>query len=52
MKLCFGFGKGFQEVTLKDENLLDILNANEVTVELTGQAEVERALANPIGLPD
>ena len=51
MKLRFGFGKTFQEVTLPRENLLEVLNANQVPVELTGQAEVARALAEPIGAP-
>lgn len=50
-KLQLGFGSGYQEVTLPGENLLGIVNANEVTVELTGSAEVERALARPIGAP-
>jgi len=50
-KLRLGFGNGYQEVTLPRENLLAILNANEVTVELTGSEEVARALEQPIGAP-
>lgn len=50
-KLQLGFGNGYQEVTLPRENLLAILNANEVTVELTGSEEVARALEQPIGAP-
>ena len=50
-KLQLGFGNGYQEVTLPRENLLAILNANEVTVGLTGSEEVARALEQPIGAP-
>lgn len=52
MKLEFGFGKGIQTVELPEENLLGVLTANQVAYELTGEAEVERALAEPIGAPD
>ena len=51
MKLRFGFGTGYQEVTVPEENILEILSANEVPVELTGEAEVIRALDAPIGAP-
>lgn len=51
MKLRFGFGTGFQEVEVPEENLIGELHANEVPVGLTGEAEVERALQNPIGMP-
>ena len=51
MKLRFGFGTGFQEVDVPDENLIGELHANEVPVGLTGEAEVERALKAPIGSP-
>ena len=51
MILNFGFGTGTQQVQIPEENLLAILNANEVTVDLTGQAEVCRALDMPIGAP-
>ena len=49
MKLTFGFGSGVQEVTLKDENLLGVLTGNDVPPGLTGEAEVRRALREPIG---
>lgn len=52
MKLEFGFGKGIQTVELPEENLLGVLTANQVAYELTGEAEVEQALAEPIGAPD
>ncbi len=51
MKLSFGFGTGTQEVEVPDRNLMAVLHANEVELELTGEAEVRRALAEPIGSP-
>ena len=51
MKLRFGFGAGFQEVDVPDENLIGELYANDVPVTLTGEAEVRRALSEPIGSP-
>ena len=51
MKLQFGFGTGYQEVEFPQENLLEILNANEVSASLTGSDEVVRALNHPIGAP-
>ena len=51
MKLRFGFGAGFQEVDVPDENLIGELHANDVPVTLTGEAEVRRALSEPIGSP-
>lgn len=51
MKLQFGFGTGIQEVDVPDQNLIGVLHANEVPVALTGAAEVERALSEPIGSP-
>ena len=51
MRLSFGFGLGVQEVDLPDSNLLELLQANAVKLDLTGEAEVRRALAQPIGSP-
>ncbi len=51
MKIELGIGPGTQEVTVPDENLLEVLMPNEVTYDLTGQDEVRRALKNPIGSP-
>lgn len=51
MKLEFGFGKGIQTVELPEDNLLGVLTANTVEYDLTGEDEVERALAEPIGAP-
>lgn len=49
MKLSFGFGTGTQEVEVPEENLMGVLHANEVETGLTGEAEVRRALSEPIG---
>ena len=51
MKLSFGFGAGTQEAEVPEKNLLGVLRANEVELGLTGEAEVRRALAEPIGSP-
>lgn len=51
MKLRFGIGDGFQEVEVPEGNLLDVLHENEVEPGLTGEAEVRRALSEPIGSP-
>ena len=51
MKLRFGFGTGFQEVEVPEQNLIGELHANEVPAGLVGEAEVLRALENPIGTP-
>ena len=51
MKLRFGFGTGCQEVEVPEEHFLGELHANEVPVGLVGEAEVRRALADPIGSP-
>lgn len=49
MKLEFGFGTSVQTVELPDENVMDVLHANQVECELMGEEEVRRALASPIG---
>ena len=51
MKLSFGFGAGIQEAEVPEKNLLGVLHANEVKLDLTGEAEVRRALREPIGSP-
>lgn len=51
MKLQFGIGNGFQEVEVPEGNLLGVLHENEVEPGLTGEAEVLRALSEPIGAP-
>lgn len=44
-----GFGKNKIDVKIPTQNLADILTPNDVTVTLTGEDEVKRAIANPIG---
>lgn len=51
MNISLGFGTGTQTVTVPDQNLLSVLVPNDVPHALTGVAEVERALQNPIGTP-
>ncbi len=49
MRLTIGYGKRPQPLTVGDENLLGVLAPNAVEASLTGEAEVKRALQNPIG---
>ncbi|MBR4289907.1 MAG: nickel-dependent lactate racemase [Oscillospiraceae bacterium] len=51
MKLELGFGKGVQTVEVPEANIRHILTPNPVTYDLTGEAEVRRALEQPIGSP-
>lgn len=51
MEFELGFGAGVQKLTVPDRNLLDVLTQNDVSVDLTGEAEVRRALSEPIGTP-
>ena len=51
MEFELGFGAGVQKLTVPDRNLLDVLTQNDVSVGLTGEKEVRRALASPIGTP-
>ena len=51
MKLELGFGPGVQTVEVPEGNIRQILTPNPVTYELTGEAEVRRALKEPIGSP-
>lgn len=51
MKIDFGFGTSVQTVDVPEGNLLGILTANDVPRALTDEAEVARALENPIGTP-
>ena len=51
MKLEFGFGTTVQAVELPDENVMDVLHANQVEHELMGEEEVRRALSQPVGAP-
>ena len=51
VELSFKIGTRTENVRVPDEAVLDVLEPNEVPVGLTGQAEVRRALAEPIGTP-
>lgn len=51
MEFELGFGAGTQKLNVPDENLVCVLLPNKVDHELTGEAEVARALSNPIGTP-
>ena len=44
-----GFGNGKQKITVPDGNVLAVLEQNQVETGLTGEAEVRRAMAEPIG---
>lgn len=48
MRLEFGFGKGMQTVEVPEQNLMGILIPDTPKVELSEDAEVRRALKNPI----
>ena len=51
MQIELGFGAGVQSLNIPDQNLLGVLTPNPVEKDLTGEAEVRRALQNPIGTP-
>ena len=51
MVLEFGFGTSTQVVEVPEKNLMGVLHANSVETDLTGEAEVRRALEAPIGSP-
>lgn len=49
MRIELGFGSGVQTVEVPERNIISVLEANPVACELTGEAEVRRALSAPIG---
>ncbi len=49
MQMELGFGAGLQHIEIPNKNLLGVLTPNPVKKDLTGEAEVRRALENPIG---
>lgn len=51
MEFTLGFGGCTQKLNVPDENLICVLMPNTVQQGLTGEAEVSRALGNPIGTP-
>src|SRR5690554_5019138 len=48
MKYSMGFGKTILEFDIDEKNIIAELRPNEVEIDLTGEAEVKRALNNPI----
>lgn len=51
MQIELGIGTGTQTVAIPDACVQQVLEPNAVSYELTGEAEVRRALSNPIGTP-
>ena len=51
MRIELGFGAGTQTVEVPDRCVRQVLEPNPVPRGLTGEAEVRRALAEPIGTP-
>lgn len=51
MKIEVGIGSRTMQADIPQENFFGVLTPNEVSVELTGEEEVVRALQNPIGTP-
>ena len=51
MRIALGFGTGTQTVEVPDRCVRQVLEPNPVPRGLTGEAEVRRALAEPIGTP-
>jgi len=51
MQIDLGIGTGTQTVIIPDAYVQQVLEPNVVSYELTGEAEIGRALANPIGTP-
>ena len=49
MQKELGFGAGVQRLKTPEKSLLGVLTPNPVEKDLTGEAEVRRALQNPIG---
>ena len=51
MDITLKIGTRSETVQVPEANLQGILTPNEVSVALTGEAEVRRALNEPIGTP-
>ena len=49
MEYKVGFAKTNMSVEIDDKNLIGVLHANKVDIDLVGGAEVQRAIENPIG---
>lgn len=51
MNIELGIGTEVQTVDIPEDNLMEVLTPNAVAYDLTGEEEVRRALARPIGSP-
>lgn len=51
VKIEFGYGNSSQTAEIPEKNLLGTLRPNPVPAGPSGEAELERALANPTGTP-
>lgn len=51
MKLTFKIGTRTQALEVREDTLLDILEPNEISVPLTGEAAVQDALKHPVKSP-
>lgn len=52
MNLQIGYGKTGQSLDIDENNIIDILRANQINTDLLGSDEVKRSLENPIGTPN
>ncbi len=50
MHFKYGYGKGFMEFDIDENNIIAELGQNNVETVLIGEAEVRRAFQNPIGI--
>ena len=51
IEFSLGYGKGKQELSVPDENLIGVLTPNKVEAPASEEAAVKRALLEPIGSP-
>ncbi len=46
--ISLGYGQGEQTLTIKEKNLLAVLEPNEIDIKTSADAELKRALARPV----
>ena len=49
MHIKLGYGKGFAELNIEDENLLGVIKPNAADTTISVDEEIKSALENPIG---
>jgi nickel-dependent lactate racemase len=49
MHIKLGYGKGFAELNIEDENLLGVIKPNAADTKISVDEEIKSALENPIG---